>query len=343
MKIGIDISQIVYGGGVSVYTKNLVENLLKIDKKNEYIFFFSSFRKKIPTLKLQFSNFQIRNFKFPPTILDFLWNKLHILPIESLIGKVDVFHTSDWLEPPARCFKVTTIHDLTPFIYPEDVHPKIRAVHQRKLEWVKKESKLIIAVSHSTKRDIVKILGIPNERIRVIYEGVDLKKFKIQSSKFKIEEIKKKYKIKGEYFLAFAGPKRKNLERIKKAVKGFNLFVIGQPYVEEQDLPFLYKGALGLIYASTYEGFGLPILEAQACGCPVITSNISSMPEVAGEGAILVNPFLIGDIKRGIKKLVENKKFKEELIKKGLENVKRFSWEKTAQETLKVYEEAIKC
>lgn len=345
MKIGIDISQIVYGGGVGVYTQNLVENLLRVDQKNEYILFFSSFRKKpqTPNLKRQNSNLNFKTFKFPLAFLEILWNKLHIFSIEKFIGNVDVFHTSDWLEPPAKCAKVTTIHDLTPLLYPEDVHPKIREVHQRKLEWVRKESKLVIAVSKSTKNDIIKILGIPEEKIRVIYEGVDIKKFKIQASNFKVNEIKKKYKIGGDYFLAFAGPKRKNLKRIKEAIKGYNLFIVGQPRIEEEDLPFLYQGALGLIYASTYEGFGLPILEAQACGCPVITSNVSSMPEIAGTGAVLVDPLSVKSIREGVEKIMKDEKFREEIIKRGLENVKRFSWEKTAKETLEVYKEAIKC
>lgn len=342
MKIGIDISQIVYGTGVSVYTKNLIENLLRIDKENEYIFFFSSLRRKYQILNVKYQKLKIKKFKIPPTLLEILWNRWHICPIEWFIGQVDVFHTSDWTEPPAKkAVKVTTIHDLTPLLYPEDVHPKIRAVHQRKLEWVKKESKLIIAVSHSTKRDIVRLLGIPEEKIKVVYEGIS-EKFKVQSSKLKVEEVKKKYKIEGDYFLAFAGPKRKNLERIKKALRGYNLFIVGQPKVEEDDLPILYSGSLGLVYVSIYEGFGLPILEAQACGCPVITSNISSMPEVAGEGAVLVNPFSIKDIRKAVEKIIEDRNFKEELIKKGFENVKRFSWEKTAKDTLEVYKEAIR-
>lgn len=343
MKIGIDISQIVYGTGVSVYTKNLVENLLKIDKKNEYVLFFSSLRKKYQklNLKTQNQNLKLKTFKFPPTFLEFIWNRLHILPIESLIGKIDVFHTSDWTEPPAKCQKVTTIHDLSPLLFPNEVDPKIVTVHKRKLEWVKKESKLVIAVSQSTKNDIVKLLKIPQEKIRVVYEGVDRNKFQNLDSKFqinsKIQKIKKKYQIKGEYLLAFAGPKRKNLERIKKAAKGYNLFIIGQPRVEDEDLPILYRGALGLVYASTYEGFGLPILEAMVSGCPVITSNLSSMPEIAGEAAVLVDPFSVESIAQGIKKALKNR---EKLIKKGYQQVEKFSWENTAKETLKVYEEA---
>jgi len=339
MKIGIDISQIVYGTGVSVYTKNLVENLLKVDKENEYSLFFASLRRKIANkFQIPNSKFQIRSFKIPPTLLEILWNRLHIFPVENFVGDVDVFHSSDWTEPPVKkAIKVTTIHDLAVLRYPETFPKKIVQVHKRKLEWVKRETKLIIAVSQSTKKDATELLDIPEEKIKVIYEAVG-EEFKPQN-KNKIDEVKRKYGISGDYFLAFSGPQRKNLARIKESCQGFNLFVIGQPYVDHQDLPALYSGSLGLIYASLYEGFGLPILEAMACGCPVVTSNVSSMPEIAGKAAILVDPYSVQSISVGVKEALKRR---EELKKLGFIQVKNFSWEKCAKETLKVYEEARK-
>ncbi|MGB9706964.1 MAG: glycosyltransferase family 4 protein, partial [Microgenomates group bacterium] len=304
---------------------------------------FSSLRKKFLISNFQFLNksqipnsqLKIKKFRIPPTLLEILWNRFHILPIENFIGEIDVFHTSDWTEPPAKCPKVTTIHDLAVLRYPESFPKKIVEVHKRKLALIKKETKMIIAVSESTKKDIVELLGIPEEKIRMIYEAAG-EGFKPQT-KEEIEEVKKKYKIAGDYLLAFSGPARKNLERIKIACKGFNLFVIGQPYVVPQDLPALYSGALGLVYASLYEGFGLPILEAMACGCPVVTSNVSSMPEVAGEAAVLVDPLSVEDIRKGIEKMLKDK---EKLIKLGKKRCREFSWKKAAQQTLKVYEEA---
>ncbi len=326
MRIGIDISQIVYGTGVSIYTQNLVENLLKIDKENEYLLFFSSLRRRPPQLPC------LRAFRLPPTLLDLLWNRLHIVPIEKFVGPLDVFHTSDWTEPPAKCQKVTTIHDLTPLLFSEETHPKIVVTHKRKLAWVKKESSLIIAVSQATKKDIVRVLGIPQEKIKVIYEAVE-ENFKPQSSQV-IESVKKKYGIVGDYVLAFGGPARKNLKRVKKACLGWQLFVIGQPYVPKEDLAALYSGALCLVYPSLYEGFGLPILEAMACGCPVVTANVSSMPEIAGGGAVLVDPKNIEGIAKGIKEAIKNR---ERLIKRGFRQAKMFDWKKTAKETLEVY------
>ena len=178
MRIGIDISQIVYEGtGVANLLTKLVEYLLKTDKKNEYILFFSSLRRNI---KYQISNIKYRNQKLkiktlrlPPYFLDLLWNRLHILPIEWLIGDVDVFITSDWTEPPTiRAKKVTILYDLTVYKYPNETSKKIVEVQKRKLKWVKKESDIIFCISESTKKDAMRILGIEEERLRVIRPGI---------------------------------------------------------------------------------------------------------------------------------------------------------------------------
>lgn len=182
MRIGIDISQTAYAKtGVANFLSNLVSNLSKIDKKNEYILFFSSLRRKFPISNFQFlikskfpnSKFQIKNFRFPPSLLDLLWNKLHILPIEWLIGDVDVFITSDWTEPPTlKAKKATILYDAIVYKYPQETDRKIVEVQKRKLKWVKKESEIIFCISESTKKDAVEILGIENKRIKVIYPGI---------------------------------------------------------------------------------------------------------------------------------------------------------------------------
>lgn len=173
MKIGIDISQTAYPGtGVANYTRNLVTALLRMDKKNEYILFFSSLRKKCPMVISDFPNASLKTFKFPPTLLDFLWNRLHICPIEWFVGKVDVFLSSDWLQPPtARARKVTTIHDLIVYKHPEGLAKKIIAVQKRKLAWVKKEADAVICDSLSTKKDATEILGISEKKLRLVYPG----------------------------------------------------------------------------------------------------------------------------------------------------------------------------
>jgi len=181
MKIGIDISQLVHEGtGVANYTKNLIENLLMIDGKNKYIFFGASLRqqKKLKAIiKNHFisGDFYLKLFPFPPLLLEFLWNRLHVLPIEWLIGKVDVFFSSDWLQPPTRARKVTTLHDLIVYKYPQSFGKRgghdVVANQKNRLRWVKKECDLVICDSQATKKDAMEILKIPEKKLKVIYPG----------------------------------------------------------------------------------------------------------------------------------------------------------------------------
>ena len=173
MKIGIDITQMAYEKpGVASYLKNLVESLLKIDEENEYVLFFSSLRGSSPNFQLPISNYQFKRFYFPPTFLDLLWNRLHLCPIEWLIGDVDIFITSDWTEPPTRkAKKATILYDLIVYKYPQETAMKIVETQKRKLEWVKKENKMIFCISESTKKDAMEILGIEEKRLKVIYPG----------------------------------------------------------------------------------------------------------------------------------------------------------------------------
>jgi hypothetical protein len=192
MTIGIDISQLAYPGtGVANYLGSLVQQLIEIDKENEYVLFFSSLRGKLKTENLKLKNnprVKIKTFRIPPTVLDILWNKLHILPIESLIGDIDVFVTSDWTEPPAKkAKKVTILYDLMVYKYPEESHhqtkfnplkliisPNIVEVQKRKLQWVKKETQRILCISEATKKDAEAILGIDKSKLSVVYPGFSL-------------------------------------------------------------------------------------------------------------------------------------------------------------------------
>ncbi len=173
MKIGIDVSQAAYTGtGVGNYVQELVEHLTQIDKENEYILFFSSFRRKYLN-KYNNPQVHIRKFRFPPTFLDFLWNKLHIFPIEWLIGEIDIFISSDWTQPPTlKAKKATVLYDLIVYKHPEETASKIIEVQKRKLKWVKKECEMILCISEATKKDAMDLLGIEGKRLKVIYPGI---------------------------------------------------------------------------------------------------------------------------------------------------------------------------
>jgi glycosyltransferase involved in cell wall biosynthesis len=352
MRVAIDISQIVYGTGVSTYTRNLVKSLLKIDAKDDFVLFAGAFRRRGDILEV-FPRAKV--FLIPPILADFIWNRLHVFPIEKLIGNIDVFHTSDWSEPPSSAFKVTTVHDLYPLKFPKMVHPKILEVHKRKLSWVIRESKRIIVPSNSTKADLLS-LGIKEDIVRVIPEASSLSK----ASEAEVTSVKKKYQIQGDYLISIGATELKNTKRIIEAFhlssagKELKLILVGRPtgiqikpernirilgYVPQNDLKALLTGSRGLIFASLYEGYGIPILDAFACGTPVVTSNISSMPEVAGGAAVLVDPYDAGSIADGITKVINAPKA---LIEKGLVRASEFSWDKTAKMTLDVYKEGVK-
>ncbi len=358
MQIGIDISAIVYGTGVSVYTKNLVKNLLLIDKDNQYLLFGGSLRRgreiRLFVESLNAQNLKSRVLPISPTLANIIWNKLHILSTETILGKLDVYHSSDWTQPPSKAFKITTIHDLSPILYPQDTHPKIVNAHRLRLVWVKKEADRVIVPSQTTAKD-ASYLGIDPNKIRIIPEAVDVD---VQHSSGEVEKVKIKYKISGKYILAVGVTPRKNIRRLieahQKVKKEFNtkLVVIGHQYLDisaaedtiftgfisQFELAALYSGAEVLAYPSLYEGYGLPILEAFSYGIPVVTSNVGSMAELASIAGVLIDPLDVASIAKGIKKAIENRKT---LVQKGYLYVGQFSWDKSAKETLKVYKESL--
>ena len=357
MKIGIDISQVIYQTGVSTYTANLVENLLRLDRKNEYLLFGGTLRRKEDFKKFSKNlkgNFTEKYVSFPPTLANILWNRFHILKAESFVGKVDVFHSSDWTQPPTDAFKVTTIHDLAPLIYPKLTRPEVVSVHKAKIKWVIKEVDRIIVPSESTKKDMISMKA-DEKKISVIPESVD-SDFKT-SEEGDIKKTMETLKIEKPYLLSIGVGPRKNTEGIIEAYKllkseyNYDLVIVGYDHygygewngvtftghIDKFDLINLYSGAEMLVYPSYYEGFGLPILEAFACECPVVTSNVSSLPEVAGNAVIYVDPDVTESIVQGIKDI---KGRKEILIKEGKNRLKKYSWENTARMTLSIYEEA---
>lgn len=192
MKIGIDISQTVFQNtGVSNYLLHLVSAMIS-DTSHEYVLFASSLRGDfadiITRLKRINESIVVKHYKIPPILLDVLWNRLHIMPIENLIGDVDIFLSSDWTEPPVKkAKKATIIYDLIVYKYPEEtnnqikfklknllISPNIVASQKRKLLWVKRESDLIFCISQNTKEDIKQILQIAENRLHVLYPGFSI-------------------------------------------------------------------------------------------------------------------------------------------------------------------------
>ena len=379
--------------GTENYSYQLLLNLSKIDRKNQYIVYLRPGTKE--TQKWP-DNFRFSTINFPR-----LWTQGG-LSLQTFKDPLDVLfvpaHTLPIIRKPGLR-TVVTVHDLGSDYLPSMHQLKQRLYLSIMQRYQLKGATKIIAVSEATKEDLVERIGVEPLKVEVVYEGYDKELFRSVKGEILRNTLKYFDIEEGKYFL-FVGTvqPRKNLERVIKAffaiarskatkqssqgkipgkiavlpeftpseVEGVarndvvELVIVGQKgwlsddiyklpkrlgienkvkflgYVPDKDLPALYSGAVALLFPSLFEGFGLPILEAQACGCPVITSNLSSMPEVAGKGAIYVNPYSTEDIIRGIGGI------REKVIKAGFENVKRFSWEKCARETRAVLEKIAK-
>ena len=374
--IGIDISQIVYETGVSRYTKELVRHLLRIDQENEYLLFAGVWRQKekieafFDELHQQGLNFQSQVVLLPPKLADLVFNQWRV-PVEWFTGRIDVFHASNWTTPKTSAKLVTTIHDLTPILFPETFPPNLIKSFQRNLQLIEKTAVAVLVDCETIKKDLLQHTEIPVGKIYPVYLAAG-HQFQPVKDKVKIAKVKQKYGIVGDYILSVATQEpRKNIKRLIEAFSQLNLNdislvlvgkygwgektklkinppaggeklkIIETGFVDDQDLPVLYSGARVFVYPSLYEGFGLPVLEAMQCGCPVIISNRSATAEISGEAALLIDPTGTSTLTQAIKQILADKKLREEMVRKGIKRAGQFNWRKTALETLAIYRKVI--
>ena len=366
MKIGIDAryANRELSEGFAVVIFNLIKNLTRIDLKNKYILYFDK-----PLRRDIFLN-QV-NFKFKVIQAPLFWTNLR-LPLELMLSdKPDIFFFPAQYISWYRPFKtVVIIYDLAFLQFPQCFETKNRILLTKLTAYSAKYADKIITCSHSTKSDIIKFYKISPDKISVIYWGVD-EEFTPIKDYHSIEKVKTKYNIKNYILYTGVLQPRKNLIRLIEAFnvlkneknldlmlvisgkKGWfydkifqrveklklNKDVIFTDYVSKEELQLLINGAEVFILPSLYEGFGLPLLEAMACGTPVITSNVSSMPEVVGDAGILINPYSIEEISKAINNILTDRQLRETMVNKGLERAKLFPWGNAARETLKVFEE----
>ncbi len=378
MKILIDAFGIVdKTTGVGQYSLQLLNALSEIDSKNEY---YICFQKKLNDSHPIFNLKNKRNFTLIRDDVSAIGPKKQFYYYNLLRRnrfKFDLLHSlNSELPLYGNTKSIVTFHDLKYIRYPYFLN-KFSTIKSKYLKYTMKKgaekASKIIAVSQSTKNDIIHLLRIEKDKIIVIYEASNLGMYLKVNGGMANSEILKKYAIQKPYFL-YVGEKRphKNLEGLIKAFAIFkekydsrnsSLVLTGKKYstyheyitiaenlgvknsliftgfIPEKYLKTIYSEAETLLLISFYEGFGIPILEAMECGIPVITSNISSIPEVAGKAALLVDPNNIQEIAGAMNDIVSSKTLRKQLIESGLKRVKQFSWERTARQTLKVYNE----
>ena len=377
MKIGIDVSLAVgQRSGIGNYAYNMAKELAKIDKKNAYTlfpFFYYIYHPEFKGFETSISNpnFKLKYKHLSKKWIDYIWMESGIDKKE-IIGDVNIFHSTSFSAPEnVKSKLVVTIYDVSFITHPQ-FHQKANIEHCNygTMEAVK-HADIIIAISEHTKDDLIKYFNCPSEKIKVTYLGYDKEIFRPIKEEAEIEKVLKKHKIDKPFILNLGTVEpRKNIEGLIRAYsllannlkdkydlvigggKGWldsDLYPLIQElkledkikflgYVDEEDLAYLYSATACFIYPSFYEGFGLPVLEALACGAPVISSDISSIPEVIGEAGILIDPRKNEEISAAIGKLLDDTSLQDTLKKKALLQAKKFSWEKCATQTLEIYE-----
>jgi glycosyltransferase involved in cell wall biosynthesis len=369
MKIGIDCR--IYSSkftGIGRYVHELTTRLFALDKENEYVLFFN---------EPEYSKFTPPSERIKKVLADApiysLREQFHFLKVLNK-ENLDLMHFTHFNAPLFyKRPSIVTIHDLTLSFFPGKKKRSIlhRLGYHLTLRSSVKKAKHVITISQNSREDLEELLKTPDEKIEVIYQGIG-DEFKKIDDKVEIEKTLTEYHIKTP-FLLYTGVWRshKNIPNlinafkelkdihggeelslvitgkedpyypeVKETVKKHNLEenVIFTDLVPEKDLINLYNAAEIYVFPSFYEGFGLPPLEAMACGTPVAASDVSSIPEVCGKGnAVFFNPRDYHDIAQKVYALYTNKDMQQDLIKKGFERVKQFSWNSMVEKTFAIY------
>lgn len=368
MKIGIDVRTLMNArpSGVSEYTLNLVREMLRLDTENEYRLFYNCFGDCRHLPEFRQANVKIIKYDYPNKVFNYLLAKIFNWPkIDRELG-IDVWFMPhlNFIGLSGRTRSIITVHDLSFLKYPEFFSARKNFWH--KMVNVKKllhKFDVIAAVSENTRRDIVELCDVSPDKIKVIYSGVGNEYTNLSKS-----QIQNKYNLPDKFILYLGTIEpRKNVDGIIRAfgaLRDYKLVIAGEKgwkskniyqewknsefkddimflgYVDREDKPYLYNLASVFVYPSFYEGFGLPPLEAMACGCPVVAGYSSSLPEVAGDAALMVDPYNINDIARALEAILTDEELKNSLIERGLKQAKKFSWDKAAREYLTILNHA---
>ncbi|MBI5567635.1 MAG: glycosyltransferase family 4 protein [Chloroflexi bacterium] len=385
MRIGIDYtSAATQGAGIGRYTRELMRALLAQPSANKYSFFYAK-SKPIDESPVTSYRSTIRRVPFHDKWLMRVWQRFRIpLPVELIVGKIDLFHSPDFTLPPTLPGVPTllTVHDLSFVRDPDSAWPSLRAFLNRAVPRSVQRATHVLADSLATKYDLIELFGTPAEKITVLYSGVE-PRFAPVRDRTEIDRVCAKYHLprpfilsvgtlqprknyarliqafaslindphpstplrfaqdaSGDHHLVITGGKGWLYESIFEQVKSLGLEnrVHFPGFVDDADLPALYSAADLFAYVSLYEGFGLPLLEAMACGTPVIASNVSSLPEVVGDVGLQVDPRDVSAITRALRAMLERSDLRETSIAAGLDRARTFTWEKAANQLLSIYD-----
>jgi len=373
MRITIDYTSAVrQRAGIGRYTRNLVAALADADSSNQYTLFCAG---EGPAPARWPANFNVRTTRISSRALSVGWHRLHLpVTVERISGVSDVFHSPDYTLPPLRTARgVVTIHDLSFLRLPECADPGLRDYLSENVPRAVRRASRILVDSNSTKQDVVELLHVSADRVSVIPAGVE-PRFRPALDLEVCARVRNLYRLP-ELFVLFVGTiePRKNLSRLISAYSDFRrqtglphqLVISGSKgwlyneifeqvtreglaedilfpgFVDDSDLPVLYTLADLFVFPSLYEGFGLPPLEAMACGTPVIASDNSSLPEVLGEAALLVPAEDTTAITDAMARVLSDANLRTRLANLGRAQAARFTWSGAAHELINAYHRAL--
>jgi glycosyltransferase involved in cell wall biosynthesis len=378
MRIGVDItSAVTQGGGIGRYTRELIYALVRADKTTDYHLFSA---KQPPTLPVpdpipSGDNISYHQAPLSERWLYRLWYRLKLpLPVQLMTGQLDLFHSPDFVLPPVRndIPTIVTVHDLSFVHYPKTFTPALVNYLNNVVPWSVERATHILADSQATKDDLMNIWGVTAEKVTVLYSGVS-GRFRPVTNNKQLSAVRQKYDIGDAPYLVSVSTlqPRKNFQMLIRAFKPVaaeqphNLIIAGGKgwlyeemlaevekqglegrvkfigFVADGDLPALYSEASLMVFPSLYEGFGLPLLEAMACGVPVLSSNSSCLPEVAGEAAVLLPPTDQDAWSQSMNDLLSNSSQRARMVAAGFLQARKFTWKKAAVQLQAIYQSLV--
>lgn len=363
MLIGIDASRAVSRAptGTETYSRELTRALLALDQTNSYrLYTREPVARDFFVSPGESGRVEIRTIKFPR-----LWTHLR-LSFEMLTASPDLLVVPAHVLPPIHPRRsIVTVHDLGHLHFPE-AHPTLQRVyHTWTTQWNAQAATHVLADSEATRDDLVQFCRIPSEKISVVYPAYDARAYRPIRDSERLQETRDRFRIGRDYVLAIGTiHPRKNYGRLIEAFSQLSidcdLIIVGKKgwlaadvfervkslgldsrvrfldYVPASEMPALVSGARLFVFPSLHEGFGLPILEAQACGTPVVCSMTSSLPEAAGDGALFIDPCDVNALAAAMERVLKDSALRSKIIANGFRNLERFSWEKSAGEVLRV-------
>ncbi len=374
MRVGVDYTSAVrQRAGIGRYTRELVAALLSVDDVHQYTVFAATggLESRDWRSGIDRAGVQVRALPITDDWLARLWHRLRLpIPVELLTGPLDVFYSPDFTLPPTRrgTKTILTVHDLSFVHYPDAFVPSLRRYLENAVPRSVRRADLVLADSSRTRSDLISLFEVSPEVVKVVYPGVG-SRFRSEPRAGERERLRERYGVvDGPYVLGVGTlqPRKNYLylmegfnrlpvslnaelqlliagghgwlcdEVVAEADRRENIRILG--FVEDDDLPALYRGASLFAFPSLYEGFGLPVLEAMACGAPVISSGTSSLPEVCGDAALLVDPLIPGELTEAMIRLLEDTELRDQLVTRGLARAATFTWERSARSLLDLIE-----